>query len=490
MKVTEIQKSTLFFACFLLSFCLLSVALSGNRVQDNKVHKACRYLLKEQYTKAKKLLHDPQTAQEKGLYALLLGKDSVRERSFGLKAFDINKAHILAKEVLAHLQKDAEENALSARILGSLYYNGIGVEKNNEKAFRYYLQAAEKDEPMAMNNVGVFYFNGIAIKKDKVKAVKWFRRAAKHGNTIAMNTMAALYMQGNTVNKDQTAAKSFYKKAAKLGNSVAMYFNGTGIIDRLVELENREQKSKLKRRKRKHHQANSHEKLKVFMNSHFKKAAEEGFVPAMILVGSFYETGLGCKQSDNTAFEWYIKAADSNLAEPLFLLARCYRNGIGTQKNAQYAEKLFNEAKVAAKKQDSKVVLEKIALFEGKNRFLQNAELVLLDWSWHSEHGYAIVNGQVKNISEKPIHNVTALVSFKTKADKLVTSDSSLIEYNPIMPGQVSPFKIISVHNPLMATASIDFMNLFGRMILWYTGSDEPEPLLAPELAAGLMERL
>lgn len=448
------QKSKIFFTCLSLTIFLPSVALSGDEIQDNKVHTTCVYLLKAQFAKAEKLLRNPQTFQEKGLYAALISGDSVQHRSFGFTIFDIDKAHILAKEALPHLQKDAKKNALSARILGSLYYGGTGVEKNIEKAFQYYSEAAEKGDPMAMNNVGAFYLDGIAVEKNKGKAIKWLRRAAGQGNTIAMRTLALLYMKGEIVKKDERKARIFCERAAKLGNCFGMYLNATLFVDgHLLERE----------------------KVQVRMNRQIEQAAESGFVPAMMHVAYFYENGFGCEQSDKKAFEWYKRAAESGLAEPLFLLAQCYRNGLGTQKNMQQARILLDEAEEAAKKQESQEVLEKLALLKEKDALLQNAELVLLNWGWHSEQGFATAKGEVKNVSEKPIHNVEAVVSFKTKAGKLITYDGSLIEFNPVMPGQISPFEVISDYNPQMKTAYITFKKLLGGTILWYTDSDNSE---------------
>lgn len=94
-------------------------------------------------------------------------------------------------------------------------------------------------------------------------------------------------------------------------------------------------------------------------------------------------------------------------------------------------------------------------------------QLLLLDWSWHTEYDYAIIEGTVKNVSDINLKNVEAIVKFKTKDGKFITSDSTLIEYNPILPGQVSPFKVMVRYNPAMYTAIIDFKEMFGGSIRW-----------------------
>jgi len=500
------RKSTFILTCLLLIISFSSVVLSGEKAQDNRVYTACEYLAKNQPAKAEKLLHNPQTAQEKGLYATLIGKDSIRARSLGLTVFDIDKANSLAKEALPHLQESAKKNALSARILGFLYYEGIGVDKDAKKAFQYSLQGAEKGHPMAMYNVGICYLNGIGVDENKEKAIKWLRRAAGRGNTLAMTSLASIYRRGDIVRENERIAISFCERAAKLGNSLAMYSQAADVVEDLASRYDKQGESEptspsafpffapspklsriRKNREKRHqdklkrHQAGLRA-LEAKRQNLIEQAAKAGFVPAMMHVAYFYENGFGYEQSDKKAFEWYSRAAESSLAEPLFMLAQCYRNGFGTQKDTQQAKILFDKAAEATKKQKSKKVAEKLALL----MFLQDAELVLLDWSWHNEYGFAIVNGQVKNTSERPMHNVEVVASFKTKAGKLVTSDSSLIELNPIMPGQVSPFKVMSTYNPLMETVNIAFHNLLGGPILWVVN---PEPLDPLDCVTSIIER-
>lgn len=96
---------------------------------------------------------------------------------------------------------------------------------------------------------------------------------------------------------------------------------------------------------------------------------------------------------------------------------------------------------------------------------VSKAKLVLVNWSWSSEHGYVTVEGQVGNISGQKFQNVEALVEFYTEDKKFIKSDSALIEYNPIMPGQISPFKVITTHNPLIKAANINFKIMFGQSL-------------------------
>lgn len=96
---------------------------------------------------------------------------------------------------------------------------------------------------------------------------------------------------------------------------------------------------------------------------------------------------------------------------------------------------------------------------------LAEANLVILDWSWSEDYGYVTVEGQVRNISGRKLENVEAVASFFAEDGTFITSDSSLVEYNPLMPGQVSPFKVMKTYNPLMRKASIGFKTMWGSAL-------------------------
>jgi hypothetical protein len=96
-------------------------------------------------------------------------------------------------------------------------------------------------------------------------------------------------------------------------------------------------------------------------------------------------------------------------------------------------------------------------------------QLELVEWHWGpSESGITVkAEGEVTNISNEPLRNVVALVSFYTKDRTFITSDTGFLEYNPILPGQTSPFRVITGYNRAMAMASIDFKYFGGGSIFW-----------------------
>ena len=95
----------------------------------------------------------------------------------------------------------------------------------------------------------------------------------------------------------------------------------------------------------------------------------------------------------------------------------------------------------------------------------EGPSLELVSSNWHTESGYAIFEGQVKNISTAPLENVDAVVTFYDSAGGFITSSDALIDFNPILPGQTSPFKVMKTENPAMHKAGVAFKHLMGGSI-------------------------
>jgi TPR repeat protein len=71
-----------------------------------------------------------------------------------------------------------------------------------------------------------------------------------------------------------------------------------------------------------------------------KKAAEQDYLPAMHVLGEFYESGVGVPKDDKRAAEWQQKAADKGMPEAQLALALLMDQGKGTERNAEKAAEL------------------------------------------------------------------------------------------------------------------------------------------------------
>ncbi|RHZ64842.1 hypothetical protein Glove_320g26 [Diversispora epigaea] len=160
-----------------------------------------------------------------------------------MKLYHTNKE--IGTMILAEMYLEGTEVA-------DCYIDGLGVEKNQEKAFELYLKSAEKGIPIGQNNVGWCYINGIGTPKNTAKGFVWNMKSALAGNINAIHDVGHCYSNGIYVDKDYQ----------------------TGFRWCL-------------------------------------KAAEKGVLDVQCYLGNCYERGLGIDVDQVKAFEWYKKAAKS-----------------------------------------------------------------------------------------------------------------------------------------------------------------------------------
>jgi hypothetical protein len=82
-----------------------------------------------------------------------------------------------------------------------------------------------------------------------------------------------------------------------------------------------------------------------------------------------------------------------------------------------------------------------------------------------SSDSFLKVEGQVKNISKDSLKSVAAVVTWYDKDGGFIASDTTLIEYDPLLPDQTSPFHVLTRANPKMEKYSIGFKRLLGGTI-------------------------
>lgn len=93
-------------------------------------------------------------------------------------------------------------------------------------------------------------------------------------------------------------------------------------------------------------------------------------------------------------------------------------------------------------------------------------ELKIKSWRCDIEENYTYVRGEVKNLTDQKIEHVLAVATYKNKAGELVKSDDALVEFDPLMPGQTSPFEVITRNNPEITNCELNFATMRGRQLI------------------------
>ncbi len=113
---------------------------------------------------------------------------------------------IVDKEIEAHyelarsqtMRAAAQGSAVAQTRLGTIYHEGLGVERDPGKATALWLRAAEQGHPGAQLMAGVAYHMGHCVKQDRLAAMRLLMASAAQGNEGA-----EIYL--DSVEKDLTA---------------------------------------------------------------------------------------------------------------------------------------------------------------------------------------------------------------------------------------------------------------------------------------------
>lgn len=123
--------------------------------------------------------------------------------------------------------KKYSELALEKKCCMDEAYLNIGniYARKNEysNAFYYWQKAAEHGSPSAHRNIGIMFYNGLGCNKNYDKAKNHFDEASKGtpNDPLLLLYHGLMYKYGNGVNLDLSLAKEYLKKAADKGNEDA-----------------------------------------------------------------------------------------------------------------------------------------------------------------------------------------------------------------------------------------------------------------------------
>ncbi len=112
-------------------------------------------------------------------------------------------------------------------LMGIMYEQGNGVEKDEKRAVELLTLAAEAARPLAQHHLGVLYFQGRGVEADPVQALMWLHLAIAHypegaEKERAMHDRDALYVQMTRLDKD---------KALKMARSWLEKRNASHLLD-------------------------------------------------------------------------------------------------------------------------------------------------------------------------------------------------------------------------------------------------------------------
>lgn len=100
--------------------------------------------------------------------------------------------------------------------MGVRYLFGRGVPQDNQKAFAYFKQAADKGDVFAQNEIAYLYAAGKGTHQSYKQSFHWYQKAAKAGLSSAQYNLGFMYLHGLGTKKDKDLAMTWFKKSADL----------------------------------------------------------------------------------------------------------------------------------------------------------------------------------------------------------------------------------------------------------------------------------
>ena len=122
----------------------------------------------------------------------------------------------------------------------------------------------------------------------------------------------------------------------------------------------------------------------------------------------------------------------------------------------------LNDPSIAKREAQSRRERERELIERAIKRERELSELEVTAFSWSKSRSYATVEGSVRNISDKTMDRVQAVALMHDAKGDFVSSSTAMIEYQPLLAGQSSPFKVMVRWNPAMKTSRVEFKR-FGR---------------------------
>jgi serine/threonine protein kinase len=125
------------------------------------------------------------------------------------------------KAARAFLRSARLGNTDAMTLLGTIYSQGTGMERNYSRAFYWFDRAAAAGNRRGMDNLAHLYAGGYGVAQDTAEAARWYSKAAEAGDADAMYHLGLLYESGNGVPIDKQRAIQLFQRSAALGKPEA-----------------------------------------------------------------------------------------------------------------------------------------------------------------------------------------------------------------------------------------------------------------------------
>lgn len=210
-------------------------------------------------------------------------------------------------------------------VLGRMYADGNGVEKDPEHAVFWWRKAAQSGLPAAQYRLGKARLEGVGVDKNPARAMHWLSKAAENGNHDAQFLLGKMYYDGYAVAQDDELARDWLSRAAAAGHSDAI--NLLAVVNNVLKYT-----------------------TMVYQQSAdvLRRRAEARDPQAQYELGLRYESGAwDVIKDEQKALYWLKQAAENGNRHAMGALAHIYARGqLGVTADPQQAAAWAEKAKL------------------------------------------------------------------------------------------------------------------------------------------------
>jgi uncharacterized protein len=203
-------------------------------------------------------------------------------------------------------------------MLGSMYLDGDGVDKNEKKGVEYFKISAEKGKVEAMVILMNHFLRGSADSEpDEMEGMKWAKKAAKYGSVEATRIIGIHYYGEG----DYKNAAAYLSLTAEEGDVQSLFLYGYMLQEGRGVKKNEKEAAKL-----------------------YKMGADEDDPACMTNLAHLYANGAGMPVDYKKALAYYLQASEHEYGAANYMLGMLYKNGTGVDKNKALAKKYLQLA--------------------------------------------------------------------------------------------------------------------------------------------------
>lgn len=241
------------------------------------------------------------------------------------------------------------------------YSKGRGVKADQMQAYFWYHKAAAKGYAEAQYQLGVVLHEGQGCKKDIKQSIEWFNLAIQQKNAEALLAMSYMYLTGNEIIKiDRKKSLACIEEAAELGSGIArkklLMHYGTSDepakhkkasewLKELVLMKDAEAQFMMANMLEEADK--SRKEIRDCIFSLYQQSAEQNFAEAQLRLGECYLNGDYTKEDPTLAVKWLKSAAQLGNAKAQNYLGTFHSHGdYGLEKNDNTAYEWYLKAAI------------------------------------------------------------------------------------------------------------------------------------------------